>query len=224
MFSYEGLLRINTFLAGVYRMAYLNLLWLLGVVAGLVVFGVGPASYALASYVDGWFRRGDVPPVTRTFVASFRADFWRSCAMGWILLAAGAIVVTNIFAVDTWAIQFANVLALFVLVVAAAYAFPIAAATDIIAVHRRFGAALLVGFGSLHWTIIAVAASAAALWLMWQFAAPLLLLFGLAIPQTAFGLVTRTVFRQLADDSEVAGPSPIPDPVPHRNTARGITE
>ncbi|WP_110588580.1 YesL family protein [Microbacterium suaedae] len=220
MLSYEGLMRINTVLTGVYRMAYLSLLWLLGVFAGLVVFGIGPSSYALAAYVDGWFRRGDVPPVARTFAANFRADFWRSCTVGWILLAAGAIIVTNLFSVEIWAIQFANVVALFVLVVAAAYVFPIAAATDITAVHRRLGAALLVGFGSLHWTIIALAASGGVLWLMWQFAAPLLIVFGIGIPSAAFGLVTRSVFRQLADETT----TPSHHPVPHRNTARGITE
>ncbi|WP_156762158.1 YesL family protein [Microbacterium karelineae] len=222
MFSYEGLLRINTVLTGVYRMAYLNILWIAGVLAGLVVFGLGPASYALASYVDGWFRRGDLPPVARTFFASMRAEFWRSCAMGWILLAAGAIIVTNIFGASEWAIRFLNVVALFVLVVAAAYAFPIAAATDLTAVHRRFGAALMIGFGSLHWTILAVAASGGALWLIWQFAAPLLIVFGIGIPSAAFGFVTRIVFRQLAGDA--GDPSPTRHSLPPMNTARGITE
>jgi len=203
MFSYEGLLRINTFLTGAYRMAYLNLLWIVTTVAGLVVFGLGPASYALASYVDGWFRRGDQPPMTRTFFASVRTQFWRSAAMGWILIAAGAVIITNVFAATSWFLQFANVVALFVLFVAGAFAFPVAVATDQVALHRRFGAALLIGFGSLHWTIIAAAASAAAAWLLVSFALPLAPLFSLVVPTTAVGLITRSVFQKIVAEDEV---------------------
>ncbi|WP_221585340.1 YesL family protein [Microbacterium sp. G2-8] len=217
MFSYEGFMRINAFLAAGYRILYLNVLWTATTILGLIVFGFGPASYAVASYIDGWFRRGDTPPVTRAFFAAVRADFWRSSVMGWLVLGAGAIIVTNIFSATVWAIQFVNVVALFALVVAGAYAFPVAAATDITAIHRRFGAALLIGFGSLHWTIIATAATAGAVWLLWHVALPLLVLFGIGIPATAIGLITRGVFRRLA-----AAPSEVP--VPHLTSARGITE
>lgn len=202
MFSYEGFMRINTFFTGAYRIVYLNLLWFVTTIAGLVVFGFGPASYALASYIDGWFRRGDQPPMTRTFFASVRTEFWRSAATGWIILAAGAVIVTNVFASTSWYVQFANVIALFVLFVAAAYVFPVAVATDQIALHRRFGAALLIGFGSLHWTIIAAAASLGAVWLLYTFALPLAPFFGLVVPTTAIGLITRSVFSQLVEDDE----------------------
>ena len=98
MFSFEGFMRINLFLRGVYRIAYLNVLWIAATVLGLVVFGIGPASYAVAAYIDRWFRFGETPPVTRAFIGHFRTHYWRSAAMGWILTGAAAIVITNIFA------------------------------------------------------------------------------------------------------------------------------
>jgi uncharacterized membrane protein YesL len=207
MFSYEGLMRLNAFLTGVYRMVYLTLLWLVTTLAGLIVFGLGPASYALAAYIDGWFRLGDQPPITRTFFRNVRAEFWRSAAMGWVLLAAGTIIGTNIFAEVSWALQFANVVAMFLLFMVGSYVFPIAVATDQVAIHRRFAAALLVGIGSLHWTIIAAAATAGWVWLLYSFALPVLPLFAMVVPATAIGLITRSVFRQLAADNDGGGTS-----------------
>jgi uncharacterized membrane protein YesL len=201
MFSFEGFVRISTFLRGVYRVAYLNLLWIAATALGLVVFGIGPASFAVAAYIDRWFRFGETPPVTRAFIAHLRAQYWRTAAVGWILLAAVAVVVTNIFAASSWILQFANVVALVVIAIIAAYVFPVMAATQVRGIHRQIAAAALIGFGSLHWTIIAGAVVAATVWLLAAFAAPLLLLFGVGIPAAAVGFVTRIIFGQLAAEA-----------------------
>jgi len=217
MFSYEGLMRLNSFLTGVYRMVYLTLLWLVTTLAGLIIFGLGPASYALAAYIDGWFRLGDQPPITRTFFQKVRVEFWRSAAMGWVLIVAGTIIGTNIFSASSWELRFANVVALFLLFVAGAYVFPIAVATDQVAIHRRFAAAFLVGIGSLHWTIIAAAATAGWMWLLYTFALPILPLFAMVVPATAIGLITRSVFRQLVADDDIN------DTTSHAPASQGIS-
>ncbi|WP_406248887.1 YesL family protein [Microbacterium sp. M] len=201
MFSFEGFMRINLFLRGVYRIAFLNVLWIAATVLGLVVFGIGPASYAVAAYIDRWFRFGETPPVTRAFIGHFRTHYWRSAAMGWILTAAAAIVITNIFAASTWLLQFGNVVALVVIGIIAAYVFPVMAATDVRGIPRQIAAALMLGIGSLHWTIVAAAAVAATVWLLTSFALPLLVMFGIGIPAAAIGFVTRIVFGQLAADA-----------------------
>ncbi|WP_460796462.1 YesL family protein [Microbacterium sp. GXF0217] len=201
MFSFEGFMRINLFLRGVYRIAYLNLLWIAATALGLVVFGIGPASYAVAAYIDRWFRFGETPPVTRAFIGHLRAHYWHSAAMGWILTAAAAIVITNIFAASTWLLQFGNVAALVVICVIAGYVFPVMAATDVRGIPRQLAAALMIGVGSLHWTILAATAVGVTVWLLTSFALPLLVLFGIGIPASAVGFVTRIVFRQLAADA-----------------------
>src|SRR5690606_24366152 len=144
----------------------------------------------------------DQPPMTRTFFQKVRAEYWRSAAMGWIILAAGTIIGTNIFAVTSWALQFANVVALFLLFLIGSYVFPVAVATDQIAIHRRFAAAFLIGIGSLHWTIIAAAVSAGWIWLLYTYALPVLPLFAMVVPATAIGLITRSVFRKLSAENE----------------------
>jgi len=208
MFSFEGFVRISMFLRGVYRIAYLNLLWIAATVLGLVVFGIGPASFAVAAYIDRWFRLGETPPVTRAFITHLRAQYWRAAAIGWILLAASAVVITNIFTASSWILQFANVLALVVVAIIAAYVFPVMAATDVRGIHRQIAAAALLGFGSLHWTIVAGAAVSAVVWLLTAFAAPLLVLFGVGIPATAVGYVTRIIFGQLSVEAASADSAP----------------
>lgn len=223
MFSYEAFMRLNLFLRGVYRLAYLNLLWIAATAIGLVAFGIGPASYAVAAYVDGWFRRGETPPVTATFLALFRHRYWHAAATGWILLAASAIIVTNVFTGATWMLQFANVMALVVVAIVAAYVFPVMAATDLRSIPRQIVAALLIGIGSLHWTIVAAAAVAATAWLLATFALPLLVLFGVGIPFAAFGFVTRVVFGQLtADDASI--PTPRESSPARLHLAKGTSE
>jgi uncharacterized membrane protein YesL len=201
MFSYEGFMRINLFLRGMYRLAYLNLLWIATTAVGLVVFGIGPASYAVAAYIDRWFRFGETPPVTRAFIGHLRTHYWRSAAMGWIVAGAAAIVVTNIFLASDWFLQFANVLALIAIGIIGAYVFPVMAATDVRGIGRQLGTALMIGIGSLHWTIVATASVAAVYWLLTTYALPLLFLFGIAVPAAAVGFVTRIVFGRLVADA-----------------------
>ena len=202
MFSFEGFVRINTFLTGVYRVAFLNVLWVATTAGGLGVFGIGPASYALAKYVDRWLRAGETPPPARVFWRYAREQAGRSMLISWILLAAGAVIVTNVFLASSWYVQILNVGALGVLGITWSYVYPVLVATDLATIPRQLGGALLIGFGSLHWTILGATAVGATWWLTWQLALPLLVMFGVGIPAYAVGLVTSAVFRGLTTGSE----------------------
>ncbi|NHI17394.1 YesL family protein [Microbacterium excoecariae] len=205
MFSFEGFVRLNAFLTGFYRIAYLNILWVAVTLAGLVIAGIGPASYALSAYIDRWFRLGETPPITRAFVRHARAALPRASALGAILTVATGIVVANIFWQTSWILQFANVAALGVLALAWGFGFSAMAATDVGGVARPVAAGLLVAVGSLHWTILASTAAAAACWALASFAPFLLPFFGVGIPAAAVGFVTRIAYRQIGTDAE---PSP----------------
>lgn len=221
MFSFEGFVRINTFLTGVYRVAFLNLLWAATTVLGLGLLGIGPASYALAKYVDRWLRAGETPPPARVFWRYARERAGRSMVISWILLAAGGVIVTNVFLAQSWYVQVLNVGALVVLAVAASYVYPVLAATDLTTVPRQLGGALMIGFGSLHWTVLGATVVGATWWVLWQFALPLLVLFGVGVPAFAVGLVTRAVFRGLtADPPSGPGPDTGPDPDEEAGPAR----
>jgi uncharacterized membrane protein YesL len=208
VFSFEGFVRINTFLTGVYRVAFLNVLWVATTALGLVVLGIGPASYALAKYTDRWLRAGETPPPARVFWRYAREQAGRSMLVSWILLAAGAVILTNVFLASSWYVQILNVGALGLLGITWAYVYPVLVATDLATIPRQLGGALLIGLGSLHWTILGATVVGVTWWLTWQLALPLLVMFGVGIPAYAVGLVTRAVFRGLTTgQEEEAGPA-----------------
>jgi uncharacterized membrane protein YesL len=152
--------------------------------------------------MDRWLRAGETPPPARTFWRYAREQAGRSMVVSWILLAAGGVIVTNVFLASSWYVQVLNVGALVVLGIAASYVYPVLAATDLTTVPRQLGGALLIGFGSLHWTILGATVVGATWWVLWQFALPLLVMFGVGIPAFVAGLVTRIVFRGLTAGPE----------------------
>src|SRR5699024_6874692 len=163
------------------------------------LLGVGPATYAFAKYVDRWFRLGELPPVTRTFRGYLTELRWRPVLVSWLLLAAAAVIWVNLLSVPSWYLRMANLAALVVLAVIGAYVYFVLAAMDVPSLRSTFSAALLLGVGSLHWTIIGTTAVTGTYWLMYRFAAPMLLLVGVALPVAVVGLIVRPVFRQLAE-------------------------
>lgn len=216
MFSFEGFLRIDRALRAMYRLAYLNLLWSLVTLSGLVVVGIGPASYALARYLDGWVRHGETPPPTKAFFQYVGERPLRSMSVGWVLLGAGAVIVTNVFLAPNWYFQFFNVVALCALGVVAAYVFPLMSAIGLESHGRLFAAALLVGLGSLHWTILAATASAVVLYALWQVAPLLAGVFGFGVPALAFALVTKSVLRELTPEAVAAASPAVVSPLIRR--------
>ena len=92
---------LNRWLTGFWRLAWLNILWLAVTVLGLGVLGAGPASYALAKYLDRWFRHGETPPAASTFFRYARELRWHPVLMGLILQAAGAVILGRLPASPT---------------------------------------------------------------------------------------------------------------------------
>ena len=199
MLSYEGLVRLNHVLSGFYRLLWLNLLWIATTVVGLGIVGVGPATYAFAKYLDRWFRLGELPPVAATFRRYATELRWRPVLVSWVLLAVAAMIGVNLLSAANWYLRMANLLALVVLAVIAAYVYFVLAALDVTTIRSTLSAALLLGVGSLHWTILGTTAVAVLYWLMYRFALPLLPVVGIALPMAVVALIVRSVFRQLAE-------------------------
>lgn len=71
------------------RFAYLNLLWVLFTVAGLLFFGIMPATVAMFAVVRKWQRGEDEIPVLTTFWKIYRQEFWKANSIGIILFLFG---------------------------------------------------------------------------------------------------------------------------------------
>lgn len=202
-FSFESFATLNRWLGGFWRLILLNLLWTAVTLLGLGVLGVGPASYALAKYLDGWFRHGRTPPTVRTFLRDARERLGASIGMGLVLSGVGVVIGVNLLSLDDWYLRAANHLALAVLLIIGAYVFFVMAATEVRGLHRQIGGALLLGVGSLHWTIIGALAVALAEVVMLRFAVALFPLLGAVLPFLAVALILRPVLTDLDRSVEV---------------------
>ncbi|MEE1617739.1 DUF624 domain-containing protein [Brachybacterium sp. J153] len=202
-FSFESFATLNRWLGGFWRLILLNLLWTAVTLLGLGVLGVGPASYALAKYLDGWFRHGRTPPTVRTFLRDARERLGASIGMGLVLSGVGVVIGVNLLSLDDWYLRAANHLALAVLLIIGAYVFFVMAATELRGLPRQIGGALLLGVGSLHWTIIGALAVALAEVVMLRFAVALFPLLGAVLPFLAVALILRPVLTDLDRSVEV---------------------
>lgn len=92
----------NGIMGGIYnisnwimRLFYVNLLWLLFSIAGLVVLGFFPATTAMFAVIRKWIIEDVNIPVFKTFWEAFRAEFVQSNIIGYILLLVGYLLYIN---------------------------------------------------------------------------------------------------------------------------------
>ncbi|MCM3705598.1 MULTISPECIES: YesL family protein [Cytobacillus] len=67
------------------KLAYVNLLWLLFTVAGLVVFGFMPATVSLFTIVRKWQMKETDVPLWNTFLSTYKREFIKSNLLGFML-------------------------------------------------------------------------------------------------------------------------------------------
>ena len=92
--------RVMQWLGFATRLVLVNLLFVAGVLAGLVLFGLFPAAVA-ASTVLGRLRLGDAgvnsagDHVVRDFIRVYRSQFWQANRVGSIFWLAGVVLFLN---------------------------------------------------------------------------------------------------------------------------------
>ena len=68
------------------KIAYVNLLWILFTVIGLVIFGVVPASVALLSVIRKWLMKDTDIAIFSTFFRVYKKEFIRSNIAGFFFM------------------------------------------------------------------------------------------------------------------------------------------
>ncbi len=74
------------------RFAYLNFLWIIFSVAGLLVFGILPATAAMFSVVRKWINKETDIPIFSTFWRSYRKEFSKINVLGYVILGIGYLM------------------------------------------------------------------------------------------------------------------------------------
>lgn len=76
----------------IYRLAFVNLLWILFTLLGLVVFGLFPATMSMFSVIRKWVLGEPDPQIFRTFLKHYKRDFFKSNFIGLNVTITGMII------------------------------------------------------------------------------------------------------------------------------------
>lgn len=80
----------------IYRLALVNLLWILFTLVGGIIIGVFPATIAMFSVARKWLMGETDVPVFRTFKQTYKSDFIKGNLLGYLALMLGAVFFFNI--------------------------------------------------------------------------------------------------------------------------------
>jgi len=199
----DKILRVNDLLLAVYKVLLLQFLWLGVTLLGGVVFGIGPATYALMKTYDRWLRLKEQPPMIRCFFHYSKERFRQSVLISWLMCLLMGIVVTNLFNAGSWFIQMANLLFLIALLFMFMNVYSVMAAVHYSSLRAVLKGSLLLGFGYLHYSIITWSILIAGYLLLATYLPILIVFAGVSV----FGLVIATSAQKIFNDIDVKGPN-----------------
>lgn len=169
----NGLMNV-VYSAGVWviRLVYLNVLWVLFTLLGLVIFGFMPATVSLFAVLRQWINGNEDFAVFPAFCQYFRQDFFRSNACGLIFILIGFVLRVNIiFLQESPHIVFQLMLGItlclgllyFIILL---YFFPVYVHFDV-SLFQYFKYALIIGLSQLPITIMMTLGSIVVFCLYW---------------------------------------------------------
>lgn len=74
------------------RFAYVNVLWIIFSLVGLIIFGFFPATTAMFNVIRKWVQGHDDLPIFETFWKTYRKKFLKSNLLGLIIFMIGCIL------------------------------------------------------------------------------------------------------------------------------------
>ncbi|MEC5271567.1 YesL family protein [Caldifermentibacillus hisashii] len=79
------------------KLAYLNVLWLLFTLFGLIVFGMMPSTVSMFTIIRKWLKGDADFPIFRTFSKVYKQEFLKSNIIGGILAVFYVMILIDLF-------------------------------------------------------------------------------------------------------------------------------
>ncbi|MGP4039352.1 YesL family protein [Gracilibacillus sp. D59] len=95
MFGQQFVGSLDRLLRIILQVAWLNFLWILFTLIGLVVAGIFPATTATISVARKWVQKQEDIPVYKAFKQSYKTEFIKSNIIGFILTAIATVLFLN---------------------------------------------------------------------------------------------------------------------------------
>ncbi|PGY07056.1 hypothetical protein COE25_25650 [Bacillus sp. AFS031507] len=162
--------KLFTFCEWIMRLAYVNLLWFLFSLAGLVLLGIMPATVALFTIVRKWQLKETDLPIWKTFLSVYKQEFKKSNGLGICIGLSGVFIIFDFLYLRTvgGALQFTLFIPLLIItgfyVLTLAYIFPVYVHFELKTLDYIKNAFFLSVL-NLHMTVLMLAASAAIIFL-----------------------------------------------------------
>lgn len=80
----------------IYRLAFLNILWVLSTLVGLLLFGIMPATIAMFIVIRKLLMDTENTSIFKMFFQAFRQNFIKSNLLGFVLMTIGSIIFFDI--------------------------------------------------------------------------------------------------------------------------------
>ena len=149
---------IDLILNWITRLAYINLLWILFSIMGLIIGGVFPATVAVLGVSRKWLLENEDIPVWKTFIKIYKQEFRSANIIGWLLTLIGIVFYINYKILlgignELWiVVPFSFYLLLFFYLIVIIWSFPLL-------VHykgswlQHIKNAVIIGLTKIHYTI-----------------------------------------------------------------------
>lgn len=153
------------------KLAYVNLLWFFFTIAGLIVFGIMPATVSLFTIVRKWQMKETELPIWETFLSAYKKEFRKSNLLGLMLLLIGGFLILDFIFLKQIAgflklVFFAPLLIISGLyLITLLYIFPVYVHYDL-KITDYIKKSCLVGILHLHMTLLLIGAAASLIFLM----------------------------------------------------------
>lgn len=192
--------KVNHIFISILNLVYVNLLWVLFTLLGLVVFGIGPSTYALVSICRQWIR-GNTVPVLYTYWKYYKECFRESVMISWIYLFSGVVLLVDLLHVTNWYMRVALFMISFIYLLSLIFIFPIMAHYDWKGIFFKIKMSFLFGFSCLQYSLVLFLVSSVIYWTVTKFFPGILTFLGISF---LFYLITWTanqVFTRMEMDN-----------------------
>lgn len=189
--------KLNHLFLGLLKLVYLNFLWLLLSIAGLGIFSLGPATYALVSVLRKGFRSTEVFPITKTFWFFFKENYKEALLVSWIYGIIGIILIVDFYHVSNWYIRIILSVVMFAYWLSLIYIFPIMAHYNWQGIFFKMKMAFLFGFSHLHYSFVLIVAIVSSYWVAMHFFPGILTFIGGSFLMFMITWGANQLFRQL---------------------------
>lgn len=148
--------KINHFLMRILNLVYLNFLWILFTLLGLVIFGIGPSTYAIVSICRQWVKGNDDLSVLPSFWKYYKESFKESVIISWIYLLVGYILTIDLLYVSNWYLRVLFLLIAFVYLLSLIFIYPTMAHYNWKGIFLKMKMAFLFGFSQLQYSLVLI--------------------------------------------------------------------